>query len=285
MRHVSVDDDLVTPMGKVGGVLTGLRHASCELAIIADDDVRYDDDALRAVLERLSNSDVVRPQNYFDPLPWHAAWDTGRILINRALSGDWPGTLGVRRSRVMAAGGYAGDVMFENLEMVRTVVRAGGKESVALDIFVRRKPPTTSHFFKQRVRQAYDEFARPWRLLSSLMILPLLAVLIISRLWKVLSIVVGLTVLFAEFGRRRAGGRSLFPLWTSLMAPPWIVERSVTSWLAVHARLRGGIPYGEVRLKRAASPAYSLSPFPKRGEHCRESDHGSAEKCTVVSPG
>src|SRR5438309_559559 len=42
-RHVSPAPDLATPMGKVGGVLTGVRLASNERLIIADDDVRYDD--------------------------------------------------------------------------------------------------------------------------------------------------------------------------------------------------------------------------------------------------
>ena len=38
--------------------------------------------------------DLVRPQNYFEPLPWHARWDTARTLLNRGLGRDYPGTLG-----------------------------------------------------------------------------------------------------------------------------------------------------------------------------------------------
>src|SRR6476660_4550778 len=42
VRHVPVDRDLVTPMGKVGGVLTGVRHAAFDTVVIADDDVRWE---------------------------------------------------------------------------------------------------------------------------------------------------------------------------------------------------------------------------------------------------
>ena len=54
--------------------------------------------SLAKVIAALATADVVRPQNYFQPLPWHARWDTGRMLLNRVTGGDWPGTLGVRRS-------------------------------------------------------------------------------------------------------------------------------------------------------------------------------------------
>jgi hypothetical protein len=125
VRHVPPEPGLVTPMGKVGNVLTGVRLASHERLVLADDDVRYDIVSLRRVARALSDVDVVRPQNYFDPLPWHARWDTGRMLLNRMTGGDWPGTLGVRRSNLLGTGGYDGNAMFENLELVRTVLAAG----------------------------------------------------------------------------------------------------------------------------------------------------------------
>ena len=48
IRHVAPDSELATPMGKVGGVLTGVRLAFNERMIIADDDVRYDPTSLEA---------------------------------------------------------------------------------------------------------------------------------------------------------------------------------------------------------------------------------------------
>src|SRR4029079_2928969 len=111
------------------------------------------------------------PQNYFDPLPWHARVDAARSLLNRVHSGDrelgsgdFPGTLGVRREAFVACGGYDGDVIFENLELMRTIEAAGGRVATPLDLYVRRLPPTTAHFISQRVRQAYDDFALPVRM-------------------------------------------------------------------------------------------------------------------------
>lgn len=254
VRHVAPAPDLVTPMGKVGGVLTGIRLARCERLIVADDDVRYDDEALDGVVRALEDADVVRPQNYFDPLPWHARWDTGRMLLNRMMGGDWPGTLGVRRSALRATGGYDGRAMFENLELVRTVEAAGGRETVLLDAFVRRRPSTTRHFWSQRVRQAYDEIARPLRLAGQLALLPAAAAAVALGYPGALAVGLVASVAVAEMGRRRAGGTRVFSPSAPFLAPAWLAERAVCSWLAVAARLfLGGVPYRGTTLRHAAT--------------------------------
>ncbi len=84
--------------------------------------------SLRRVCALLDRADVVRPQNVFEPAPWHAVLDTGRSLIARATGGDWPGTLGLRMAAYARAGGYDGDVLFENLELVRTLRATGARE-------------------------------------------------------------------------------------------------------------------------------------------------------------
>ena len=98
--------------GKVAGVVTGVRAARSERIVIADDDVRYDRAGLDEVLRLLGGADVVRPQNVFRPTPWHARWDTGRSLLNRALAADYPGTFGFRRSTFLAMSGFRCDVLF-----------------------------------------------------------------------------------------------------------------------------------------------------------------------------
>jgi len=255
VRHVPVDPVRVTPMGKVGGVMTGVALASNDHVLIADDDVVYTEAELERVDRWLDDVDVIRPQNWFDSLPWHARWDTGRILLNRMTGGDWPGTLGVRRSTFLRAGGYAGDVLFENLELVRTIEAAGGRSAVDLALLVRRRPPETPQFLDQRVRQAYDELARPGRLLVFLAVLPF--VMMTGR--RGAAAVATGTVLAAEMGRRRSGGRRVFPPTSALWAPLWVAERSVTSWLALGSRVRlGGVRYRDGILRRAATPKREL---------------------------
>jgi hypothetical protein len=271
VRHVAPAPDLATPMGKVGGVLTGLRLASHERVVIADDDVRYDEPTLRRVAGALDDAHVVRPQNWFEPLPWHARWDSGRMLLNRIAGGDWPGTLAVRRSILRATGGYDGRAMFENLELVRTVLAAGGREVVLLDAYVARRPSTTAHFWSQRVRQAYDELARPGRLAWQLALLPAAIGLVIVFGPAALAVAAVVAIALAEVGRRRAGGRAYFPFSAALMAPAWIAERALCSWLAVGARVvLGGVPYRGTVLHHAATPLRVLrsrfAPLPVRGE-------------------
>lgn len=250
-------------MGKVAGVRTGVVLASRERVVIADDDVRYEPEALRRVAELLGEHDLVRPQNYFDPLPWHARWDTARTLLNRSFSRDYPGTLGVRRSRMLAMGMYDGDVLFENLELMRTVRAHGGSVASPLDLYVARVPPSATHFWGQRTRQAYDDFALPLRMALWLAVVPLLALD-----WRFSKPGVGkgarrrghlapaaaaLAIAAAETGRRRAGGRAVFPATSSLLAPVWILERGVCAWLAVLQRLRfGGVRYGDSVIPVAA---------------------------------
>jgi hypothetical protein len=259
VHHLAPAADLATPMGKVGGVLTGVRAASCERVVIADDDVRYDDATLARVADTLRDAHVVRPQNYFHPLPWHARWDSGRMLLNRLAGGDWPGTLAVRRSVLVATGGYDGRAMFENLELVRTVQAAGGREIVLLDAFVERRPSTTRHFLSQRVRQAYDEMARPMRLMTQLMFLPALWLIAARWGWLGMGIAAVTIACLAELGRWRGGARRVFPATASLLAPAWVAERAICSWLAMLSRIvYGGVRYRGVVLRHAATPMRTL---------------------------
>lgn len=250
-RHLP-PEGVKPPNGKVHGVLTGIRHARHERIVIADDDVRYSRQNLGRALDLLEQADLVRVQNYFDPLPWHAKWDSARSLINRAFGSDYPGTLVVRRSLV--AGGYRGDVLFENLEMIRTVLARGGTEVRADDLLVRRLPPQTAHFLGQRVRQAYDSQAQPVRLLVELSLLPLLACL--ARKPARLLLFVAGTVVLAAWGRR--GTQGVFPWSTAMFAPLWVAERAITSWIALGWRLAGGVPYAGGKLKHAASSLRDL---------------------------
>jgi len=242
--------------GKVAGVMTGVRHSRKEYLVLADDDVRYTLPALRRLVALLAGADVVRPQNYFLTLPWHARWDTARTLLNRAAASDFPGTLGVRRSALEATDGYDGDVLFENLELIRTVKAAGGRELRADDLFVGRIPATAAHFRGQRIRQAYDDFAQPVRLAVELTLLPLM-IFAARRPARWIPLLAA-AVAMAEAGRRRKNGRAVFPPTSALWAPCWLLERAVCIWLALGQRLAGGVKYAGNRMPTAGTPRYQL---------------------------
>lgn len=244
--------------GNARGAMTGIKAARGERIIIADDDVRYEPEQLSDLLRRLERADFVRVQNVFVPAPWHARWDTGRSLLNRALGGDFSGTVAVRRSFVIDRGGYDTDVLFENLQLERTVRARGGRIEVAHDLYVMRRPPEVRRFLEQRVRQAYDDFAQPARLVRELALMPLAIAAVASGrsralLWASLGIIA-----IAERGRRRAGGAAVFPRTAALWAPLWVAERAVTVWLAGVLRLRGGVKYRDMRLVRAAASVSRL---------------------------
>jgi hypothetical protein len=166
----------------------------------------------------------------------------------------------VRRSRLLAIGLYDGDVLFENLELIRTVRAGGGSVVAPLDLYVARVPPSSGHFWGQRTRQAYDDFALPLRMALWLAVVPLL--LLDWRFSKPegrkpaprrAPLAAAATIACAERGRRRAGGAERFPATSSLLAPVWILERGVCAWLAVLQRLcLGGVRYGDTVIPTAA---------------------------------
>jgi hypothetical protein len=284
VRHIRPDPALRFANGKVNGVATGVRECRNEYVVIADDDVRYEAAELERVAGMLDRADLVRPQNYFWPWVWHALWDAPRSLLNRVWTGDhefprgdFPGTLAIRRSTFVGAGGYDGDTLFENLELMRTVLAAGGRILSPLDLYVARIPPSGRHFLSQRVRQAYDDRAMPVRALVFLGILPS-ALLLPGRARRFFLGTVALgSVAAAERGRRTAGGERYFPARTSLFAPAWVFERALCSWLALGSALRGGAKYGEGRLGRSANPTNRL----RRRLALEERDEPPRE---VVSP-
>ncbi len=237
--------------GKVVGAMTGVRCARHGRVVLADDDVRYDEHLLRTLLALMDGADLVRPANVFSSWPWHARWDGSRSLLNRAVAADWPGTFAVRRSLLEATDGWDADVMFENLELVRTVRAVGGVVLDAPQVLVPRLAPTARHFWSQRVRQAYDDLAQPWRLLGALATGP--AVLwALRRSPSAAGAGALAAITLAESGRRRHGADRLVPATVPLFAPLWLGERAVCSWLALFARLRGGVRYRDRRLPTAA---------------------------------
>jgi hypothetical protein len=142
-------------------------------------------------------------------------------------------------------------VLFENLELVRTVRAAGGVVRAAPDLYVTLLAPTTRCFLEQRRRQSYDSLAQPARLAAELALLPA-AVAATRRHPAALAVGAAAIAVVAEVGRRRHGGRAVYGPAAALWAPPWAAERAVPAWAALGYRLRGGVPYRGRRLAVAA---------------------------------
>lgn len=242
--------------GKVVGALTGIHASRQELVILADDDVRHTAQSVRRLVSALATADLVRPVNVYDSWPWQAQWDGARSLVNVALGTDWPGTFALRRSTILGCGGWSTDVLFENLELWRTVKTFGGRVIDVGHLVVPRRAPDLRQFWGQRVRQAYDDLAQPARLLTEMSILPGL-VLVASRRVSLLGLWVASVVLLAGWGRHRVGAERV-PRTVPLWAPVWVLERGVCVWLAILSRLRGGARYHGGRLRKAANAESDL---------------------------
>lgn len=255
VKHVRPDGDLRFMNGKVNGVTTGVRIAGTDAVIIADDDVRFDRISLTRTVELLDDHELVIVQSYFDPTPWHAQWDEARILLNRAVGVHFPAAMGLNRRLFLDVGGYDGDVLFENLELIRSMKFGGARVAAPADLFVRHLAPERAAFWSQRVRQAYDDFTLPHRMVLWLALGPLALRTRARSIW----VVVLASVAVAEIGRRRGGGAKVYPATVPLLAPAWLAERAVCSWVALYLRVfKGGVPYRDGVLERAATPRTEL---------------------------
>src|SRR4051812_3498940 len=256
-RHEKVDRKFTYPNGKVNGIHTGVEQAAHEKIILADDDIRYDAASLRALIGLLDQYEVVRPQNFISPVPWWGGIEGARMLINRATlrAADYPGTCAFRRSAMLRAGHYDGDVLFDNEEMIRHFLRSGLTVLYANDLFVRKQAPPFRKWLEQRPRQAYEDF--PFRLKTILFaaLIPIGLTIDVTLGWRALLVfVTGLSIsaiALAFIGYARGTAREVFS-WTScLYAPFWILERAVSTYWAFYWYLRhGGYPFGDALLSK-----------------------------------
>lgn len=262
-RHVPVDRRFGYVNDKVNGIYTGIELASSDRVILADDDIRYSAANIHTIIQLLDHSDVVRPQNFLDPLPWWAKMEAARMLINRALlrAADYPGTCALRRRRMLAAGRYDGDVLFDNEEIIRHLAQDGCTLAYAQDLFVRKCPPTFRKWTEQRPRQAYEDFGMRLKTTFFFALLPL------SFLFGGSFGIPGLTVfvltlsilatLIAAWGRARGKARQFFPVHCCFFATFWVFERTLSTYCALYWYLtRGGYPFGGRVLSRGIGRAW-----------------------------
>ncbi len=262
-RHVQVDRRFGYLNDKVNGVHTGIELATCEKIILADDDIRYTPDVLRAVCDLLDDYEVVRPQNFLRPLPWWARMESARMLINRATlrAADYPGTCAFRRTTILQAGHYDGDVLFDNEEIIRHFAQDGCTIAYATDLFVRKRPPAFRKWMEQRPRQAYEDFGLRVKtgLFFALIPLMILAAVWFSLLGFVACLLAlsAFSIFLAISGRARGGARDFFPLPCCFYAPLWILERTFSTYWALYWRLAyGGYPFGNQVLSRGIGRAW-----------------------------
>jgi hypothetical protein len=262
-RHVPVDRRFGYVNDKVNGIYTGIELASCDRIIVADDDIRYSAANIRSIMRLLDQSEVVRPQNFIHPLPWWAKMEAARMLINRALlaAADYPGTCAFRRRRMLAAGRYDGDVLFDNEEIIRHLAQDGCTLVYANDLFVCKCPPTFWKWTEQRPRQAYEDFGMRLKTAVFFALLPLS--LLIGGRFGIAGLAIFLLALsivatsIAACGRARGKARQFFPAHCCLFAGLWIFERTLsTYWALCWYLIRGGCPFGGYLLSRGVGRAW-----------------------------
>lgn len=262
--HAPVDPQYQYLNGKVNGIHTGVALATHERIILADDDIRYTPDDVRRMSELLAGYEMVRPQNYLRPLPFWARTEAARMLINRAWirEGDYPGTLGVRRSTVLRVGHYDGDVLFDNEEIVRHFRANGARIAYARDFFILKHPPTFRKWLEQRPRQAYEDFVMRAKT-AFFALLPMACALIWFVLgWRGLLAFVAMMGCGAVIAAGRGlgdGASRFFSPSLCFYAPLWVAERTFSTYWAFYWRIAyGGYPFGDKLVAKGTGRAWRV---------------------------
>ena len=260
--HAKVDPQYKYLNGKVNGIHTGVSLAAHERIVLADDDIRYRADDVRRMAGLLDSFEMVRPQNYLSPLPLWARTEAARMLINRGWirEGDYPGTLGVRRSSMQRLGHYDGDVLFDNEEIVRHFRSCGAAVAYARDFFILKRPPSFRKWIEQRPRQAYEDFVMRAKTAFFAALPPALALLWLAVGWRPAlafgAAVAAGAMLVAARGLGDGAAR-FFPPWLCLYAPLWVAERVVSTYWAFYWRVaRGGYPFGDKLLAKGTGRSW-----------------------------
>lgn len=261
-RHVKVDESHKYLNGKVNGILTAVPLAAHEKIILGDDDIRYTQDEIYRMVQEMEEYDVVRPQNFFYPHPPWAQIDSARILLNRAYfkEGDFPGTYAFKKTVFLKSGEFDGDVLFDNEELVKHLKNCGAKVLYAKDFFVRRKPASLNKWIEQRPRQAYEDFVMTKRTAFFLSVFPAHLLLLLSGKKKTatyLALTISLVAIAKAIKGRRYGAEKHLPAYLSLLAPAWVLERSISIYLALYWKItKGGYPFGDKIIKKGTGRAW-----------------------------
>lgn len=280
-RHFAPDPKYTYLNGKVNGVHTAVDLASCERIILADDDIRYSSADIKKMCDLLDVQEMVRPQNFIEPLPWWARIETARILINRGVlrAGDYPGTCGFRRSTMRRVGHYDGDVLFDNEEIVRHFALRGAKIKYARDFFILKRPPAFTKWLEQRPRQAYEDFVMRAKTVAFLSVLPVVLASGFVSVRAAMSLLIAISlvaVLSCYRGLLSDQAYKFFPLSSPLYSPLWVFERSLSIYWALYWRARyGGYPFGQRLLSKGTGEAWVAGGRIQRRDLARAQQIGS----------
>ena len=242
-RHVPVRAEHCTPAGTLDRLRAAASVAACEKVIVASEDVRYTPGAIAQLCDLLEKHEVVEPQDYLDPLPWWGSLEAGRILVHRGIEPqpDHGATFGFRRGTVRALRALN---TIDDRDPARRLVAAGAEVHAASEIFVRREPGAFENWLEERPRLAANDFALPLKSAFFFSLVPFLLVLGVLGGLRLAAVYAGI-IAFSSVGlalRGRAGASAFFPLRACLLAPLWVLERSVSVYWALFRKLRGVEP-------------------------------------------
>jgi hypothetical protein len=239
-RHETPRPQHRSAFGGVDRLRAAADLAGTEKVIVAAHDVRFDLVALERTLSELDIHEAVEPQEFCDPLPWWEGLDASRMLMRRGVEPEpnHSATFAFRRSVIASVRSLAPS---RGGDDTGRLTYAGVDVMPALDAFVHRPPATLSDWIAARPGRAAAIFDSGAKAGFFLTFLPLLMIAGVFG-GAAFAATAFATVAFASIAvalRGRRGAEHAVPLYAALLAPLWIVERSVLVYVALYSRFAG----------------------------------------------
>jgi len=236
---------------KSNAIHAGLERIATSYALLLDDDLRPDGDALWNLRCRLEQYPLVRGRVYSHDLVWYESLNLCEQYLARVFDDRWQpfGHLAIRVEPFRAAGMFDKDVIFDDLEIERHCQAHDLALAVADDIAVPLVSHGFRHFCRQRLIYAYETLAFPFMFRFLLSILPVACLL---AMWSVAGAVAWLAFVMVScwcsvlIGWSRIRSEHL-PWWTTLGAFPLVASYAVMVWIAAYRRRAGGVWFGGAR--------------------------------------
>lgn len=239
-RHTGVRAIYRSAFGVVDIVRAAADLASCEKVIVADAGARWNADSIGEACELLDVHEAMVPEEYLGAERWWSSLDAARLLLRRGLNFEPAGatTFAFRRTVVRALRTFPPAVDDDHL---RRLILGGVEVFPASGTFVQLQSTELEHWVGSRPRVASGSFNEPVQAAFFFAVVPTLLLVAFAAGPRVAAALLGIMA----FGtitlslRGRAGAAAYFPMRTVLLAPVWLLERSVSVYWALGAKLRG----------------------------------------------
>jgi hypothetical protein len=241
-------------------IKSGLKVATGEVIILADDDVELSIESIREIADKIEPNTIMRPMVALNPATLMNYIDQSSIFVVNTTCRDrqfW-GILGFHSSMKLHALEAPEDTLFDELSLFRALSPSFVQSEYRTYVVIPcRLDRTVEKFLEQRVRYAYENLAYPLRTVAFATIIPILWASAYGFSFGVAAMFAGVgvavSIAIALLGWLEYGEPAGLPMTPCFVAPIWVLCQAIFVWPAIFmVSFRRGVLFSGAKLYRAA---------------------------------